>query len=64
MKNKPDLQKVLARIDQLIDAVPSTAAFNELNVPSNLVFAYEEQHYSIDAPGISLLKQQSSVVNE
>ena len=50
IRNEEDLQRALARIDELIDAAPGTAAFDELDILSDLVFAYEEKHYPISAP--------------
>ena len=50
IRSEADLQRALARIDELIDANPGTAAFDELDILSDLVFVYEEKHYPIDAP--------------
>ncbi len=50
IRSEEDLRSALSRIDALIDAVPGTAAFDELDLLSDLVFAYEEQHHPIDAP--------------
>ena len=55
IKSEEDLQRALTRIDELIDVVPGTLAFDELDILSDLVFAYEEKHHPIDAPDPILL---------
>ena len=47
-----DYRKALRRIDELIalDPKEKTAAFDELDILSTLVEAYEDVHYPIEAP--------------
>ncbi len=62
IRSEADLQNALACIDELIDAVPGTEAFDELNILSDLVFAYEEKHYPISAPDpISLITSKIQI---
>ncbi len=50
IRNKRDLKKSLARIDVIIDSEPGTSEYDELDVLSTLVEAYEDKHYPIDPP--------------
>jgi len=55
MKIKPirtpeDYENTLNRIDELMDAIPNTDEFDELEVLTTLVESYEEVHYKIEAP--------------
>lgn len=50
IRNKKNLKKALARIDEIIDSKPGTPEYDELDVLSTLVEAYEDKHYPIDPP--------------
>jgi HTH-type transcriptional regulator/antitoxin HigA len=50
IKTESDNKVALARIEQLWDAQPNTTEGDELDVLVTLVQAFEEAHYSIDAP--------------
>lgn len=50
IRNELDLQKSLARIEQLFDAKPNTPEGDELEVLISLVHSYEEQNIEIDPP--------------
>ena len=50
IRNEKDLKKALARIDVLIDSKRGTPEYDELEVLSTLVEAYEERHHPIDPP--------------
>jgi HTH-type transcriptional regulator/antitoxin HigA len=50
MRNEQDYQEILARIEQLMEAMPNTPEFDELDVLTTLVEAYEEKHYPIAPP--------------
>jgi HTH-type transcriptional regulator/antitoxin HigA len=57
IKTEQDYTNTLKRIDELMDAVPDTVEFDELDVLVTLVEVYEEKHYFIDAPDpISAIK--------
>jgi len=57
IRTEQDYENTLHRIDQLMDAVPNTAEFDELEILTTLVEVYEEKHYYIDAPDpISAIK--------
>jgi HTH-type transcriptional regulator / antitoxin HigA len=45
-----DYTRALARVETLLNAVPGTAEFDELDVLSTLVEVYEDRHHPIDAP--------------
>lgn len=47
---KKDLSDALARIDHIIDARHGTPEYDELEILSTLVEAYEEKHYPILPP--------------
>ncbi len=50
IRTKKDLKKALNRIDKIIDAKQGTSEYDELEVLSTLVEAYEDKHYPIDPP--------------
>jgi len=57
IKTEQDYENTLDRIEQLMDAVPNTVEFDELEILTTLVEVYEEKHYYIDAPDpISAIK--------
>jgi HTH-type transcriptional regulator/antitoxin HigA len=57
IKTQVDYDKTLQRIEQLMEAEPNTPAFDELDVLTTLVEAYEDQHFSINLPDpISAIK--------
>ena len=45
--NEQDYEATLDRIEQLMEAIPNTPEFDELDILTTLVEAYEEKHYSI-----------------
>jgi len=50
IRTKNDLKAALARIDEIIDAKHGTAEYDELEVLSILVEAYENRHTPIPPP--------------
>ena len=50
IRSEGDLSSALARIDSLMDATPGTPAWEELDLLSELVWAYEQQQHPIHAP--------------
>jgi HTH-type transcriptional regulator/antitoxin HigA len=50
IRTQKDYEKSLERIYELMDAQPNTIEFDELDILTTLVEAYEEKHYKIDAP--------------
>ena len=50
IRNKRDLSEALARIDELIDVIPGAPEYDELEILSTLVEAYEEKHCPIPPP--------------
>jgi len=50
IRNEDNYQEALARILVILQAKPGTAAFDELDVLTTLVEAYEAQHYPISEP--------------
>jgi HTH-type transcriptional regulator/antitoxin HigA len=50
VRSKRDLKKALARIDEIIDAKPGTEEYDELEVLSILVEAYENEHCPVPPP--------------
>lgn len=50
IRTNEDYDAAIARIDQLIDSEPGTAEYDELDVLSTLVWAYEEEHYPVLPP--------------
>ncbi|PNV83202.1 MAG: DNA-binding protein [Sulfurimonas sp.] len=57
IKNEQDYESALQRVEVLMDAVPDSEEFDELEVLTTLIEAYEAKHYKIDAPDpISAIK--------
>lgn len=57
IKNEQDYESALQRVEVLMDAVPNSEEFDELEVLTTLIEAYEAKHYKIDAPDpISAIK--------
>jgi len=50
IKTEEDYQKVLYRIDELMEAEPNTPEGDELELLVTLVELYEEKKYPIDMP--------------
>jgi HTH-type transcriptional regulator / antitoxin HigA len=50
IRNKKDYRKTLKRIETLWNAAPNSPDYDELEVLSTLVDAYEERHYPIGPP--------------
>lgn len=50
IRNETDYEDTLKRIDELMEAVPNTQEFDELEILVTLVESYEEKHYFIEAP--------------
>lgn len=50
IRNEQDYQATLARIEQLMEAMPNTPEFDELDILTTLVEAYEEKYYPIALP--------------
>jgi HTH-type transcriptional regulator/antitoxin HigA len=50
IKTEKDNEKVLSRIEQLMDAEPCTAEMDELELLTALVEMYEDRHYPISPP--------------
>lgn len=50
IKTEADYQQVLARLEQIFDAVPGTPEGDELEVLAILVEHYESQRFPIDLP--------------
>lgn len=50
IRTEQDYMNTLSRIDELIESKPNSNEFDELEVLSILVNAYEEIHYKIEAP--------------
>ena len=50
VRTKTDLRNALKRIDALIDAEPGSADYDELEILSVLVEAYEDKHVGILPP--------------
>ena len=50
LRSKKDLSEALARIDELIDAQHGTPEYDELEILSTLVEAYEDKHCPILPP--------------
>lgn len=50
IRTMEDYEKTLLRIDKLMDSLPNTLEFDELDILVTLVGVYEEKHYKIDAP--------------
>ena len=57
IRTEEDYEITLKRIDALMDSIPGTLEFDELDILVTLVESYEEKHYLIDAPDpISAIK--------
>ena len=50
IRSEQELDTALTRIDKLIDAAPDTPEWEELDLLSELVWAYEQQHHPIQVP--------------
>ncbi|RKZ68409.1 MAG: DNA-binding protein [Gammaproteobacteria bacterium] len=50
IKNEENYDLALARVGELMNAVPDTPEGDELDVLVTLIEAYEEKNYPIDAP--------------
>lgn len=50
IKTEKDYESVLQRIEKLYEVKPNTLEGDELEVLITLVWAYENEHYSIEAP--------------
>ncbi len=59
IRSESELDTAFARIDELIDATPGTVAWDELDLLSELVWAYEQRHHAILPPDpIALLNSK------
>ena len=57
IRTEEDYEATLKRINVLMDSIPGTVEFDELDILVTLVESYEEKHYFIDAPDpISAIK--------
>jgi HTH-type transcriptional regulator/antitoxin HigA len=50
IRSETDYENALVRVESLMDAVPNTDEFDELEVLATLIENYELKHYAIDAP--------------
>jgi HTH-type transcriptional regulator/antitoxin HigA len=50
IRNEQDYEATLDRIEELMEAIPNTPEFDELDILTTLVEAYEEKYYSINLP--------------
>jgi len=50
IRTQEDYETTLKRVDSLMDAIPNTKEFDELEVLVTLIESFEEKHYFIDAP--------------
>lgn len=50
IKTIKDYEDTLERIDTLMDSLPNTKEFDELDILTTLLEAYEEIHYKINIP--------------
>ena len=50
IRDEADYEKALVRVESLMEAVPNTDEFDELEVLSTLVESYESKYYAIAAP--------------
>ena len=46
IRTQEDYENTLLRIDELMDSLPNTQEFDELDILVTLVEAYEEKHYN------------------
>ncbi|MEM6845235.1 MAG: DNA-binding protein [Bacteroidota bacterium] len=59
IRSKEELDAAFARIDELMSAQPGTSEGEELDLLSELVWAYEQRHHTIDPPNpIALLNSK------
>ena len=52
IRNDEELDEALARIGELLQSEPGSPQYDELNVLSDLVQAYEDKHYAIGLPSV------------
>jgi HTH-type transcriptional regulator/antitoxin HigA len=50
IKTEAEYRQTLTRIEHLMDAVPGTSEFDELELLSALVELYEDEHYPMEMP--------------
>jgi HTH-type transcriptional regulator/antitoxin HigA len=50
IRTEQDYEITLARIYELMESLPNTPLFDELDILTTLVESYEEKHYKIEAP--------------
>jgi len=50
IKTKQDYENALKRVEELLDATVDSKEFDELEILSTLIEAYEAKNYKIDAP--------------
>ena len=50
IRNEKDYRKALKRVETIWDAAPGSPKFDELEILTTLVEAYEERHYPIAPP--------------
>lgn len=50
IRTEQDYENTLVRIYELIESLPNTPEFDELDILTTLVESYEEKHYKIEAP--------------
>jgi len=50
IRNEEDYMYALNRVEKLMDALPPSDEFDELEVLATLIETYESKHYAIDAP--------------
>ena len=50
IKTEQDYNNTLTRINTLMDSTPNSKEFDELDILTTLVEAYEEIYYKIEAP--------------
>ena len=50
VRTEKDYESALGRIEELMEAVPGTSEFDELDVLTDLVELYERKHYPIGYP--------------
>lgn len=50
IKTEQDYENTLVRIHELMESIPNTPEFDELDILTTLVESYEEKHYRIEAP--------------
>jgi len=50
IRNELDYTLSLKRVEALMDAEPECEAFDELEILSTMIEAYEAKHYTIDTP--------------